>query len=149
MQKKGSAKGESKSNEPARHASGIGASSDTSRKAPVAAAKPAAPRVCPAPVPTPAPKPERVEKSAKRTKVVVKFDAGFPNQLFIRGSGANLSWERGQPLRNIQADEWIWEAETTSSRCEFKVLLNDQRYEEGENHKLDPGASISYTPRFS
>lgn len=88
------------------------------------------------------------KKTTVKTKIVVKYDVGFQNQLFIRGSGADLSWERGNLLRNTKSDEWIWECNGSFSPCEFKILINDQYYELGENHPLECGASIQFSPKF-
>lgn len=89
------------------------------------------------------------KKAGSKTRLTIKYDAGFPNQLYIRGKGANLSWEKGQPLKNVKADEWIWETETSFTHCEFKILINDQIYENGDNHLLNPGANLLFTPHFS
>jgi hypothetical protein len=84
----------------------------------------------------------------QKTRITVKVDVGFGNQLFIRGKGAHLTWEKGLPLINIKADEWTWETEEVLSQCEFKVLLNDQIYEKGENHLINSGAAVTVTPYF-
>lgn len=86
--------------------------------------------------------------SQKKTCLTIKYDVGFNNQLCIRGKGAGLCWEKGQPLKNKKADEWIWESDADFSQCEFKVLINDTHYEAGENHLLNCGASMTYTPHF-
>lgn len=83
------------------------------------------------------------------TRVYVKYDAGFPNALFLRGQGANLSWDKGIMMRNIGADEWVWETDQHFSNCEFKVLLNDDQYETGNNHEIKCGGSLKYTPSFN
>lgn len=88
-----------------------------------------------------------IQKSTK-SRIIIKFDVGFSNILYLRGKGANLNWDQGIPLKNIKADEWIWETETPFTNCEFKVLINDKQYEIGENHLLKPGATVSYTPNF-
>ena len=88
------------------------------------------------------------KKEPSRTKVTVRYDAGFSNNLYIRGSGAGLNWERGVMLKNIGPDEWVWEASGPISDCEFKVLINDQRFEQGENHHLQDGKVVQYTPTF-
>ena len=82
------------------------------------------------------------------TRILVKYDVGFKNQLYIRGSGAGLSWNKGLLLRNIGRDEWIFEIQMPFTLCEFKVLINDQHYEQGENHRLASGKLFQYTPRF-
>ena len=88
------------------------------------------------------------KKKGPRTQVIVKYDAGFPNNLYIRGQGANLNWERGILLKNLKQDEWVWETNELFSSCQFKVLLNDTEYEDGENHEVRCGSSIRYTPHF-
>lgn len=91
-----------------------------------------------------------MRKASKRpiSRVTVRYDVGFSNNLFIRGEGAGLSWERGILLKNVGPDEWVWEPDFNEDECEFKVLINDQIYEAGENHRLKEGAQIQYTPRF-
>lgn len=96
---------------------------------------------------TPSPSASNKNNSLK-SKITINFDVGFPNTLTIRGKGANLSWEKGQPLKNIKADEWIWECDLPFTQCEFKILINDSIYENGENHILTSQSSIRYTPKF-
>lgn len=83
-----------------------------------------------------------------KTRITIKYDSGFPNQIFIRGKGANLSWEKGLPLKNVKSDEWVWETDAPFTQCEFKVLINDRIYENGDNHLLNAGATLLYTPHF-
>ena len=93
--------------------------------------------------------PGTAEKTGSiKTQITVKFDVGFSNQIYLRGQGANLSWDKGVQLRNVKADEWIWETEVPFPYCEFKVLINDRVYENGENHILKQGASLVFTPKF-
>ncbi len=101
------------------------------------------------PVPIkPTPKPVATTKR-KTTRITVKFDAGFPNNLFIRGRGADLNWDKGIQLSNVRADEWVWETDRPFTTCEFKILINDELYEAGENHVLQCGSQMIYTPRFN
>jgi hypothetical protein len=88
-------------------------------------------------------------RKAPSTKIVIKYDVGFNNALFLRGEGNNLSWDKGVLLQNISPDEWMWETEAPFTSLEFKVLLNDTHYEAGENHHLSCGATIHYTPNFN
>lgn len=83
-----------------------------------------------------------------KTRVIVKYDVGYANDLYLRGKGAELSWEKGVKLKNTKPDEWVWETNVPFSNCEFKVLINDQVYETGENHPLHCGSCISYSPHF-
>lgn len=86
---------------------------------------------------------------AAASKVVIKYDVGFNNHLFIRGKGANLSWHKGIPLQNKSADEWTWQTDVPFQDLEFKILINDEHYEEGDNHRLKQGQTVHYVPRFS
>lgn len=84
----------------------------------------------------------------KKTCITIKYNAGYSNQLYIRGQGAHLSWEKGQLLKNTQADEWTWETDVPFTHCEFKILMNDSIYENGDNHLLNAGSNTTYTPHF-
>jgi hypothetical protein len=96
----------------------------------------------------PAPMQTSSSSHGPKTRVVVKYDVGFNNVIYIRGKGANLNWDKGIPLKNLKADEWVWECELSFTKCEFKVLVNDAQYEIGENHPLNCGATVQYTPQF-
>lgn len=87
-------------------------------------------------------------KGGKRSTVLVKYDIGFGNMLYIRGQGAGLNWDKGQMMKNVGPDEWKWETDLPFNECEFKVVINDQMYEAGDNHHLARGAKVEYTPRF-
>ncbi len=87
-------------------------------------------------------------KIGPTTKIIIQYDVGFSNLIYVRGKGATLSWEKGIPLKNTKDNEWIWETTTPFTTCEFKVLINDKEYEIGDNHLLSCGASIHYTPKF-
>lgn len=90
----------------------------------------------------------KIQSNFSKTRITVKFDVGYPNQLFIRGTGGPLSWEKGLPLKNVKSNEWIWETDVHFQRCEFKILINDQKYEIGENHILNYGSNFDLTPKF-
>ena len=81
-------------------------------------------------------------------RITVRYDVGYNNHLFIRGNGPGLSWEKGVKLKNLGVDEWVWETELPTHNCEFKILINDQQYESGDNHCLHDGVAFQYTPRF-
>lgn len=84
-----------------------------------------------------------------KTRITIKYDVGFGNSLFLRGTGCNLSWNKGIPMKNTKKDEWVWEVDGNFQQGEFKVLVNDQLFEAGQNHPLICGKEIQYTPRFS
>lgn len=91
---------------------------------------------------------ENGRTTGTRSRIVVHYDIGYSNNLFIRGTGANLSWDKGQPLKNVKNDEWVWETDENFTNCEFKVLINDYIYETQENHILRKGQTLEYTPIF-
>jgi hypothetical protein len=91
---------------------------------------------------------ESYHKNTSKTRITIKYDVGYPNQLFIRGKGANLNWDKGQLLKNIKRDEWVWETDAHFTNCEFKILINDRVYENGDNHHLNAGSTLVYTPHF-
>jgi hypothetical protein len=100
------------------------------------------------PTDLPAVEVSKIKKTTK-TSVVIKYDVGFGNALYLRGRGANLSWDKGIMLRNISADEWVWETDASFTNCEFKAVINDTEYEIGENHLIKSGQIIQYTPEFN
>jgi len=91
---------------------------------------------------------DKKKTTAKLTRVVIHCDVGFNNNIFIRGNGPNLCWDKGILLRNTKSNEWVWETDQPFNSCEFKVLLNDTQYEQGNNHTLTCENSIEYTPQF-
>lgn len=88
------------------------------------------------------------KRKGPTTRLIIKFDVGFPNAIYLRGKGANLSWDKGLILKNTGTDEWVWETDLPFTQCEFKVLINDQLFETGDNHLLHCGATLRYTPKF-
>jgi hypothetical protein len=83
------------------------------------------------------------------TRIVVQTDGQFPDTVYLRGEGlSELSWEKGVALKHAKPDEWVFETDKPFTSGEFKVLLNDQTYELGDNHPLYPGATIRINPKF-
>lgn len=95
------------------------------------------------------PKKAAKSKNGKyKTVIRIKYNCGFPNNIYIRGSGADLSWSQGQLMVNSLPDEWVWGTDAEFTLIEFKILLNDLKYETGENHLVGYGEELSYCPRF-
>lgn len=93
-------------------------------------------------------KPVSTIQKAGKTRIVARYDVGFGNSLYIRGKGSNLSWDKGIPMKNTKSDEWVWETDQPSAAGEFKVLINDNRYEAGDNHPFKTDTIIEIKPRF-
>lgn len=86
-------------------------------------------------------------KHGSKTRVIVNVDLGFGNQLFIRGQGAELSWDQGLMLKNEAADRWVWDSPSCDD-IEFKLLINDQTWEYGNNHLQTAHTTATYEPQF-
>ena len=90
-----------------------------------------------------------VQQKTAKTTVVAHIDCGFSNNLFIRGEGvASLSWEKGVPMKNVGPNEWVWESDRPFSTVQFKVLVNDKWFEQGDNHAAVFGQQIDISPQF-
>mgnify|MGYP001352218587 CR=1 FL=1 len=90
----------------------------------------------------------REKKELSKTSLIVNIDVGFDNVLFIRGTGPGMSWDKGVPLRNVSSSKWIWDYTGPFAPFEFKILLNDECYENGDNHRFDFGKILNITPCF-
>ena len=81
------------------------------------------------------------------TIIEAKIDVGFGNQLFLRGQGSGLSWDRGIPLECVDSKTWrlTFPAE---EKLLFKLLLNDSVWAQGEDVVVTPGQRVEVTPAF-
>src|SRR5690625_3865408 len=82
------------------------------------------------------------------TTVVAMIDVGFGNQLYIRGEGAGLSWETGALMSCKGSDCWEWTSENATEPFEFKILINDDVWAQGENIVAKPGRANLISPAF-
>jgi membrane protein involved in colicin uptake len=93
-----------------------------------------------------------VKKAATKapivTTVIAKVDAGFGNEVTIRGNSSGLTWESGTLMENVGTDEWVWKSSSVTSELEFKVLLNDEVWSTGPNGVVFPGATVVFEPGF-
>ena len=81
------------------------------------------------------------------TTIKAKIDVGFGNNLFVRGQGAGLSWERGIPLTCVDGQTWQWSGKA-DDRLTFKLLLNDSVWAKGEDIVAKPGQKVEVVPTF-
>jgi hypothetical protein len=86
--------------------------------------------------------------SHRFTVLAVNLDLGRNNAVFIRGEGGGLRWDKGQLLTCIDPQTWVWSTRVSNDKLEFQFLLNDEVWEKGEAHILEPGTSIELTPDF-
>lgn len=82
------------------------------------------------------------------TTVIAKIDAGFGNELTIRGGSSGLTWDAGELMTNTGASEWVWKSTSVTSELEFKVLINDEIWSAGPNGVVFPGATVVFEPTF-
>ena len=82
--------------------------------------------------------------------LTITYDCGYGHSIYIRGKGnADLSWDKGIKLRNDGPNKWIYETDKDFDDLEFKVLIDDQHWEDGTNHHIDRDATLEYTPSFT
>jgi hypothetical protein len=60
-----------------------------------------------------------------------------------------LSWDKGTPLECVDATKWVWSTKSAEGTIEFKLLLNDQVWAQGEKMSVAAGESMEATPVFS
>ena len=94
------------------------------------------------------------------TIVYAKYDCQPGSKLFIRGSAAPLSWERGMVMYSSypygSEAWWTWDTDEipAGAEFEFKLLINDQVWEpDGQgpasSHRIKSKTTINVVPRFS
>jgi hypothetical protein len=110
--------------------------------------KVAAPKPASKPVAPKAPAKPKAKSKPSLTRILVKADVGFGNELHLRGAGGGLSWDYGTTMENASADEWLWQGEVKSGEVVFKVLLNDTLWSVGDDCVVAAGASIVVEPVF-
>ncbi len=86
-------------------------------------------------------------KSAAPITIEAKIDVGFGNNLFVRGQGEGLSWERGIPLENVDSKTWRLSV-PAKDKVQFKLLINDAVWCKGEDLVAAPGKKVEVTPAF-
>jgi len=85
---------------------------------------------------------------ASTTTLIAVADVGFGNQLFVRGEGAGLSWDRGIELQNVAADKWQVSLQANGSPLTFKFLVNDLTWSAGEDYVAQAGGTVTLQPVF-
>ena len=90
---------------------------------------------------------QRTVTSTPKTTIEAKIDVGFGNNLFLRGQGAGLSWDRGIPLTCVDGKTWQWSAKA-EDKLTFKLLLNDTVWAKGADLVAKPGQKVELAPAF-
>ncbi|MBE0543277.1 MAG: hypothetical protein IH623_18180 [Verrucomicrobia bacterium] len=79
--------------------------------------------------------------------IEARIDVGYGNNLFLRGQGGGLSWERGIPLKCLDGQTWQWSGKVEDN-VKFKLLLNDCVWSQGDDFVAAPGQRLQVTPAF-
>ena len=98
---------------------------------------------------TPAKKTASVAKKAAAplTTVIAKVDIGWGNNLYLRGEGGGLSWEKGTLMDCVDGD-WTWSTASATDGLVFKFLIGDEIWAEGENLTVAAGGTSVSSPTF-
>ena len=96
----------------------------------------------------PAKKKPAVAAEPPATFISAKIEIGFGNQLFLRGEGPGLSWDKGVAMDCIGSDLWAATIKGALSPVAFKVLVNDLTWSTGSDYLVEPGQSVTVTPTF-
>ena len=94
-------------------------------------------------------KPRAKQKIATKTTIAARVDVGFGNNLYIRGEGAGLSWDVGILMRNLSPYEWAWETKSNDKPIEYKLLINDEIWANGENQFAQSDETSITAPTFN
>jgi hypothetical protein len=111
--------------------------------------KPAAKKKAAAPAPaSAAPAVQAVAAKPVETVITAQIDVGFGNQLYIRGEGPGLSWDKGVLMECVASDQWRVALPESARPVVFKFLVNDLSWSAGDDYKAEPGTSVTLTPSF-
>lgn len=95
----------------------------------------------------PAPKKTRIKK--EDTVVMASVFIGIGNKPYVRGSGAGLSWERGQAMEFQEIGKWRWLAPAdVDEPIELQIFRNDEDADRSGKYQLQPGQKLELSPVF-
>lgn len=84
------------------------------------------------------------------TEIRVKCELAPGHSLTIRGNGAGLNWDAGVPLEKIDIETYVYRFYgSTNPFVDFKVMLDDQTWEEGSNHRVECGKQTDIIPNLT
>jgi len=80
----------------------------------------------------------------------VYYDVGYGNSIYVRGSTPPLSWNSGLQATYNPQNIWIWETSdiAESTAFEFKLLINDSTWSQGNNYWMRGGMVVEIYPTF-
>ncbi|MBC2594717.1 hypothetical protein H5P28_10640 [Ruficoccus amylovorans] len=81
------------------------------------------------------------------TTIIAKVDIGWGNNLYVRGEGGGMSWEKGLLMDCVDGD-WTWSTTSAKGGLTFKFLINDEIWAEGENLTVAANGTSVTSPTF-
>ncbi len=89
--------------------------------------------------------------SVKPKEIIVECKLPMGHNLFIRGTGTGLSWDKGIPLILIGPGLWVWRSDRPiDDNTEYKFLVDDECWENfNGNHRVSQGKTNGITPHFN
>jgi hypothetical protein len=107
------------------------------------------PRVLAASKPAPAqPSAPLVVRAPLVTTITAHIDIGFGNALYLRGEGADLSWDRGTLMHCVADNCWSLPLPESGRPVIFKFLVNDLSWSAGQDYTVASGDTLATTPAF-
>lgn len=80
------------------------------------------------------------------TEIKIKCVVPIGHALTIRGQGEGLDWNKGKPLQQIDDETHVYRIEGVSEKLEYKILLDDEQWENCPNHEIEAGKSEEFKP---
>lgn len=92
---------------------------------------------------------KRTRTKKSDTAVIASVFIGIGNKPFIRGSGANLSWESGVAMEFEEIGKWRWIAPAElEAPVEIQLYRNDEDPDSTGQYTLEPGQRLDLSPVF-
>lgn len=88
------------------------------------------------------------EPIALPTLITIQYPARLGEHLYIRGEGSGFTWGQKVPLISIDANTWQLR-QPMQGEFRFKILLNNEEWETGNDHPAKGGDAVSATPVFA
>jgi len=85
-----------------------------------------------------------------QTRIIIHYNPGYGNSIFIRGNATPLNWTWGQKSENNDLNTWQFVTERIPSgqNAEFKILINDSQWSQGDNFTITGGSTVDIYPTF-
>lgn len=80
------------------------------------------------------------------TRIVAEVDVGWGHWLTIRGDTAPLSWDIGWPAYAVSDAEWMLVLTEIGVPFSYKLLLDDETWQIGDDNEGMPGVDNDLTP---